>query len=130
MITVFAIPLAFISPSSVSGAASLAETLAPCAKGKAGSCFQTWTWGSIRRVSAAMAMSGAPRRKVRRDRSNIDRLELRHDVFLASFVALPRAFTRDVEIGAQPTFEVDRLQHAMATGKIDRAIAEVKNILG
>src|SRR5450631_205680 len=66
MITVRATPLAFISASSVSGAASRSGTRAPSANGNAGSCFHTWTWGSMIRESAARALAATPASSVRR----------------------------------------------------------------
>src|SRR6516164_1284491 len=122
MMTVRATPLDFIRSCSVSGVASRSGTLAPSAKGKAGSCFHTWTWGSRMRVSA-------PASRVRRVTSDIDGLQFVDDVLGAPFVAGPRALAGDVEIHAQPALETDRFQYAMAAREIDRAIAEVEDVV-
>src|SRR5450759_931328 len=134
MMTVRATPLAFISSSSVSGAASRSGTRAPSANGNAGSCFHTWTWGSRIRESAASALAAAPASSVRRvtsDRvtSDIDRLQLVDDVLPATLVADARSLARDVEIDAQPPFVADRFQHSMAARKIHVAIAEIEDIV-
>src|SRR5580765_4709487 len=121
MRTVRSTPLAFMSERSVSGSASRAGTLAPWANGNAGSCFQTWTWGSMRRYLgwASAADMRAPVRRVRRESSDIDRLQLIHHVLRAVLVAGARTFPRDIQVGAEPAFEVDALQDAVAAGEID-----------
>src|SRR6478672_3551330 len=108
MITVRATPLAFINSSSVSGVASRSGTRAPSAKGNAGSCFHTWTCGSRIRTSAASALAATPASRVRRVTSDIDGLQLIHDVLAAALVAGSRTLARDIEIDAEPTFEADR----------------------
>src|SRR5215472_1629883 len=150
MITVFSTPLVFISSSSVSGAASRAGTLAPCAKGNAESCFQTWTWGSMMRsvggIKAWAVAPAAAARNVRRARfarradhkarwsaprgSGIDRLQLVHHILPAPLVARSRPLTCHIQIHAQPALEVDRLQHPMARREVDRAVAEIEHVVG
>src|SRR5215475_7623392 len=131
MITVFSTPFAFIRPSSVSGAASRTGTLAPCANGKAGSCFQTCTCGSMMRyVGAAVSVDmAAPARKVRRLTSDINRFQLVHHVLRAALVAGAWPLARDVEIDAEPPLKVDRLQHPMTRWEIDRAVAQIEHVL-
>src|SRR4051794_298936 len=123
MITVRATLLVFIRSSSVSGAASRSGTFAPSAKGKAGSCFHTWTCGSRMDVPAARAVEAAPASRVRRVRSDIYRFQFIHYILGAALVAGARPFPGDVEIHTEPAFEIDRLQHAMAAREIDCAIA-------
>src|SRR5437899_1273475 len=130
MITVRATPLAFINSSSVSGAASRSGTRAPSANGNAGSCFQTWTCGSMIRVSAASALAATPASSVRRVTSDIDGLQLIDDVLPAAFVAGTRSLARDIEIDAEPALEADRFQHPMAAREIHFAIAQIENIVG
>src|SRR5215472_1331674 len=142
MMTVRSMPLAFMRERRVSGSASRAGTLAPWAKGKAGSWRQTWTWGSrMRYFGCARAVMAAPVIKVRRvmlgqppgepapfaplARSDIDGLQFFYDVLAAALVAGSRALAGDVEVDAEPAFEVDALEHAMAGGKVDVAVAEV-----
>src|SRR5437016_9892307 len=106
MMTVRAIPFAFIFSRRVSGAASRAGTLAPWANGKAGSCFQTWTWGSMMRLSAAIRFRAAAvvvvARKVRRERSDIDRFQFVDDVLGAALVAGAGTFAGGIELDAEP----------------------------
>src|ERR1017187_9339502 len=102
MITVRATPLAFIKSSSVPGVASRCGTLAPAANGNAGSCFQTWTWGSRMRKSAANALAAAPASSVRRVTLDIDRLQFVHHILSTALVTGARPLTRDVEIDAEP----------------------------
>src|SRR5262249_55985614 len=133
MITVRATPLAFIRARSVSGAASRAGTLAPCANGKAGSCFQTWTCGSRMRVSADISVRGAARRSERRVQDGmpalrINCLQLIDHVIAAAFVAGPRTVAGDVEVGAEPALEVDGFEHAVTPGKIDHAVTVIEDV--
>src|ERR1700744_5513703 len=96
MMTVFLIPLAFISASSISGVASKSGTLAPGANGNCGSCFQTWTCGSNMRslaiVAAAVIVS-----IFRRVISGIDRFQGFGDVGSAALVAYQRPVSRDIQ---------------------------------
>src|SRR5947207_13143294 len=108
MITVRETPLAFIRPSSVSGAASRSGTFAPSAKGNAGSCFHTCTWGSRMRASAASALAATPASRVRRETSDIDGLQFVHNVLSAALVTGAGSLARDIEIHAEPPFEADR----------------------
>src|ERR1035438_8772379 len=129
MITVRATPLAFISSSRVSGVASRSGRRAPFAKGNAGSCCHTWTWGSRIRGSAASALAATPASSVRRVTSDIDGLQFVDYVLRAAFVTDARSLARDVEIDAQPPLVGDRFEYAVASQEIHRAIADVENIV-
>src|SRR4051812_27281625 len=113
MMTVRETPLAFISSSRVSGAASRSGTLAPSANGKSGSCFQTWTWGSRIRIWAPNPRlpAAAPASSARRVISDINRLQLFDDVLRAALVAGARPLAGYVEIDAEPSLEADGFQH-------------------
>src|SRR6201989_2655871 len=128
MMTVFLIPLAFISASSISGVASKSGTLAPGANGNCGSCFQTCTCGtkirsiprSFEIVAAAVIFS-----MVRRVISGIDRFQGFGDVGSAALVAYQRPVSRDIQIDTQPALVLDAAQDLVARGKVDFSIAEI-----
>src|SRR5690349_22946066 len=61
--------------------------------------------------------------------SGINRLQPLDDIPAASFVTGPGAVARPVEIDANPALVTDLLQNAMASWKIDIAVAEVVNTL-
>src|SRR5581483_1949977 len=127
---VFETPLACIRSRSVSGAASRSGTRAPSAKGNAGSCFQTWTCGSMMRYSGGMnGLRAAPPSSARRVISNIDRLERLDHVAPAGLVAGARTLAGDVVVDDQPALEADRLQNAMRAAEVDLALAEVEDAL-
>src|ERR1700730_14151906 len=129
MMTVFATPLAFMSSSSISGVASKSGTLAPAAKGKRASCFQTCTCGSRIRISLTRSFDNAAAAAIfsifRRVTSYIDRFQRFYDVGATSVIAGARAVSRDVEICAEPALEVDAPQHTMAGWEVDLAIPKI-----
>src|SRR5579871_2656696 len=79
------------------------------------------------RVSAAMVPNRgrAPPhfRNVRR--SSIDRLQSFDDVLSAMFVTGAGPVARAIQVDADPSFVIDLLQNAVASGEINVAIAEV-----
>src|SRR6266536_2343147 len=65
----------------------------------------------------------------RREGSNIYLLEFVDHIRAATLVALSRAIARNVQVHDQPSLVGDRLQHAMATRKIDVAAAQIEDTL-
>src|ERR1041385_1544088 len=68
--------------------------------------------------------------QARRPALRIDRLQGFYDVVGAALVAFARALAGDVEIGAEPTFEGDALEDAVAGGEVDFAVAEIEDLVG
>src|ERR1039458_1837236 len=67
--------------------------------------------------------------KVRRETSDINRLQRVDDVSPAPFVADAGAFAGYVQIHDEPVVERSRLQHAMAGREVHVAIAQIVDIL-
>src|SRR5882724_9311760 len=116
MMTVRSTLLAFIKSSSISGVASNSGgRVVSFAKGYFGSRFHTWTCGSMMRIlegAAVIVLSAADARNARR--LDIDWFQLVHDVGPAALVAGAGTFAGTVEVDANPAFEIDAFEDAMA----------------
>src|SRR6516225_5723287 len=110
MMTVFDTRLAFINPSRVCDVASRSGTCDPWANGYWGSCFHTWTCGSMMCSWAARGTS-APCSSDRREILRIHRLQPVHHVCGAAVIAGARPLPCNVQVHNQPAFESNRLQH-------------------